>query len=551
METQLLDAGLFASMVQAGAANLGANRQIVNDLNVFPIPDGDTGDNMYMTMDSGAAELQGTERSCSLGDTAAQAAKGMLLGARGNSGVILSRIFAGIAHGLSGVEKADLPTFSRAFSQGVEEAYRAVSVPVEGTILTVYKEAVAYASGRMTETSSFESFFFDFLAELHSSLERTPQLLAVLREAGVVDSGGAGFIYIAEGMKNALTGAQSPSDAAPQAAAQGPDVSLFTEDSELTFGYCTEFLLRLQRSKVDLEHFDLNEILDWLNQVGESVVCFRDGSVVKVHVHTRTPGDILNRMQRYGEFLTLKIENMTLQHRETQIQNRYTPPVQKPHKAYGIVTVASGKGIKDIFVRLGCDAVVEGGQSMNPSAEDFVRAFDSLNADTILVFPNNGNVILTARQAAELYDKARVCIVPTRTVGEGYAAVSMLDTSSGDTDEIVSSLEEIIGGVVTGFVAPASRAAQKDGVEICPGDSIGFVGDRVYVDAHERSRALVALAHALDAGRYDVALLLWGRDVPAGEAEALQAELAAAFPDTEVILLEGDQPLYEYILILE
>ncbi|MBO4420179.1 MAG: DAK2 domain-containing protein [Oscillospiraceae bacterium] len=397
MGTQLLDAGQFASMVRSGAANLGANRQIVNDLNVFPIPDGDTGDNMYMTMDSGAAELRGPGGS--LGDTAAQAAKGMLLGARGNSGVILSRIFAGIAHGLSGVEKADLPTFSRAFSQGVEEAYRAVSVPVEGTILTVYKEAVAFASGRLNEGSSFESFFSDFLAELHSSLERTPELLAVLKEAGVVDSGGAGFIYIAEGMKNALTGGESsaPSPSAAQHSAQGPDISLFTEDSELSFGYCTEFLLRLQRSKVDLEAFDLNEILEWLNQAGDSVVCFRDGSIVKVHIHTKTPGEILNRMQRYGEFLTLKIENMTLQHQETQIQNRYTPPTRKPHKAYGIVTVASGAGIRDTFFRLGCDGVVEGGQSMNPSADDFLRAFGEINADTILVFPNNGNVILTAQ----------------------------------------------------------------------------------------------------------------------------------------------------------
>ena len=526
METQLLDAGLFASMVRAGAANLGANRQIVNDLNVFPIPDGDTGDNMYMTIDSGAAELRDLGPD-SLGDTAAQAAKGMLLGARGNSGVILSRIFAGIAHGLSGVEKADLPTFSRAFSRGVEEAYRAVSVPVEGTILTVYKEAVAFASGRLKADSSFESFFSDFLAELHSSLERTPELLNVLKEAGVVDSGGAGFIYIAEGMKNALTGAQSavPAVSAPQSSAQGPDISLFTEDSELSFGYCTEFLLRLQRSKVDLETFDLDGLLDWLNRAGDSVVCFRDGSIVKVHVHTRTPGEILNYMQRFGEFLTLKIENMTLQHQETRIENRFTPPKRKPHKAYGIVTVASGSGIRD--------------------------AFEELNADTILVFPNNSNVILTARQAADLYDKAQVRIVPTKTIGEGYSAISMLDTNLGDTDAIVAALEEVIRGVVTGLVAPASRAAQKDGVEIHPGDYIGFVGDRIYVDASDRAQALRALAEALDAGGYDVLLLVWGRDVPPAEAEAMEAALAKACPNTEVILLEGDQPIYDYIMVLE
>ncbi len=550
MQTQHISGELFANMIRSGAANLAANRKTVNDLNVFPIPDGDTGDNMYMTMDSGATEL--TAGAGALGDIAAAAAKGMLLGARGNSGVILSRIFAGISHSLDGVDQADIATFSRAFQRGVEEAYRAVSVPVEGTILTVYREAVAYAAGRLREGSTAEEYFDDFMNELHRSLERTPELLDVLKDAGVVDSGGAGFIYIAEGMRQALDGAAFvPAGAqAPQKAA-GPDLSLFTEDSELTYGYCTEFLLRLQRSKVDLEHFDLREITDYLNDAGESVVCFRDGSVVKVHVHTKTPGEILNRMQRWGEFLTLKIENMTLQHSETKVRNSYVPPKRRPHKAYGIVAVAAGEGMRSTFLELGCDEVVSGGQSMNPSAEDFLEAFSRINADVLLVFPNNGNVVLAARQAAQLYEGAEVRVVETKTIGEGYAAISMLDTSCGDTEAILDSLREIIDGVVTGHVSPASREALMDGVSVRPGDFIGFARDRIYVDDPDRASAVLRLAEALEAGRFDILLLVAGQDAPPAEAEALLAALKKQFPRLEVILQQGDQPVYDYILILE
>lgn len=550
MATQRINGALFAEMIRGGAANLAPNRQIVNDLNVFPIPDGDTGDNMYMTIDAGASELR-PDGVADLGEVAAQAAKGMLLGARGNSGVILSRIFAGISHGLNGVAEADLPTFARAFAQGVEEAYRAVSVPVEGTILTVYKDAVRYAAEHVTPETTAEQFFDDFNRELHCSLERTPELLDVLKQAGVVDSGGAGFIYIAEGMRSALDGPAAYASAAFPAQKAGPDLDLFTEDSVLRFGYCTEFLLRLQRSKVDLERFDVKELSDWLNAVGESVVCFRDGSIVKVHVHTTTPGEILNHMQKYGEFLTLKIENMTLQHSEARVQNNYVPPQRKPHKAYGIVTVAAGDGMRETFYNLGCDAVVNGGQSMNPAAEDFLRAFEEINADTILVFPNNGNVILTARQAAELWQKADVRIVPTKTVGEGYVAVSMLDTGSGDADTIVSELEHVIEGVVTGHVSRANRQAQMDGVEIRPGDFIGFAGDTVYVDAPDRADTAAGLAQALRAGDYDILLLVAGEAVPQEEAAALKDRLQQLCPRTEVISLRGGQPVYDYILILE
>ncbi|MBQ7160255.1 MAG: DAK2 domain-containing protein [Clostridia bacterium] len=553
MKTDLIDGALFADMVKGGAANLGANRQLVNDLNVFPIPDGDTGDNMYMTINSGAAELEHGKAS-TLAENVALVARGMLLGARGNSGVILSRIFAGVSQGLQGVERADVADIHRALRMGVDEAYRAVSVPVEGTILTVYRDAVDFASSRLDENSTLESYFSDFIDEVKRSLDRTPELLDVLRQAGVVDSGGAGFLYIMEGMIRAFLG---EGESAFSAGAEGKDapkradISLFTEDSELKFGYCTEFLLRLQRSKCDIDAFDLEGFIDWLNSEGDSVVAFRDGSIVKVHVHTFRPGDVLNHCQQFGEFLTLKIENMTLQHSETKIENRYSPVQQKPHKPYGIVTVAAGGGIKDTFVSLGCDEVVDGGQSMNPSAEDFIRAFERINADVILVFPNNGNVILTANQAAALYEGAEVRVIPSKTVGEGYAAVSMLDTSSGDTDAIVSEMEEVIAGVVTGLVSCASRDTEKDGVTVKAGDFIGFEGDTIYVDSDVRNEAALGLAEKLGAGDYDIILIICGGDVPSDEVHALTDKLRESYRRTEVITIDGGQPIYDYIMIFE
>ena len=400
MENTTLDGVLFAKLLRGGAAGLQAKKQLVNERHVFPIPDGNSGDNMFLTRNEGATAVG--EGSESLSQVAGKAASGMLLGARGNSGVILSRIFAGLAKGFEGVQTADVRALATAFESGVSEAYGAVSVPVEGTILTVLKDAVAYANGRVSESSTLDSYFADFNRELKLSLERTPDLLDVLREAGVVDSGGAGLGAIVEGMIATLGGAEAVVAANEGAQPQRVDLDAFTETSVLEFGYCTEFLLRLQSAKVDLDTFDEAELIDYLNSVGESVVCFREGSIVKVHVHTKTPGDILNQMQRYGEFLTFKMENMTLQHNENHMAEKLAPKPRTPHKPFGVVSVAAGEGIKDAFVSLGCDAVVDGGQSMNPSAEDLIAAFRRVNADVIFVFPNNSNIIMTAKQAAQL-----------------------------------------------------------------------------------------------------------------------------------------------------
>lgn len=542
-----IDGIMYLNMLRAGAQRLNENRDTVNDLNVFPIPDGDTGDNMFMTVNAGATKAQKSEM---IAQTADSAAHEMLLGARGNSGVILSRIFSGLAKGMDDAAVLDVEGFIAALRQGVTESYGAVSTPVEGTILTVYREGVEKVA--QLHPQSFEELFDILLPELTEALERTPDQLDVLKEAGVVDSGGAGFVYIAQGMQEALSG--NSFEALTVSGGEQPaqvDLDAFTEDSVLEYGYCTEFLLRLQKSKVDIDAFDLDDFIAWLNSVGDSVVCFREGTIVKVHVHTKHPGDILNHCQRYGEFLTTKMENMTLQHNGSHGMQELKLKKRKPQKPYAIVTVAAGDGIKELFTSLGCDVVVDGGQSMNPSAEDLVKAFEQTDAQTIYVFPNNSNIILTAEQAAQLYDNADVRIIRSKTIGEGYSAISMFDPEIGDADAVTENLNEIISGVVTGMVSRASRDVSGGTVEVVKDDFIGFVGDEIYVDEKSAENAMLALCEKLKAGDYDILLILAGADADDSAASEMADQLSAKYKRSEVIMVNGGQPIYDYILILE
>jgi len=540
-------------MLRAGAARLGANKKTVNDLNVFPIPDGDTGDNMFMTIDSGVKSASGM-KGAGLGELASAASKGMLLGARGNSGVILSRIFAGIARGFDGLDTADVASVDNAMKCAVEESYNAVSNPVEGTILTVLKDSVDKAG--KAGADSLEGYFHVLLPEMEASLERTPDLLQVLKDAGVVDSGGSGLLCIAQGMSDALEGkVEEEFEEVSESHGKHPvDLDAFTSESELEFGYCTEFLLRLQSSKVDLGTFDVGVIKDYLDSVGESVVCFREGSIVKVHVHTKKPGDILNKCQDWGEYLTLKIENMTLQHEEIikhEADAEEAPAVlKKLRRPLAIVTVASGEGLAAALREAGADEVIEGGQTMNPSASAFIEAFDRLDAENILVFPNNSNIILTAQQAADLYGKSRVAVVPTKSFGAGYVAIASVDHGNKDLDALASAAAEEAGSVVTGLVSKAIRDTLKDGVEVHEGDYIGFRGSEMLSDSPSRIEAAMALCEAIDVAHQDVVLIFAGNDVDEEEAERLSRELGKKYRRTEFIMNAGGQPVYDYIFIL-
>ena len=530
----ILDGTQYLNLVRGGAARLGAHRKAINDLNVFPIPDGDTGDNMYMTMEAGCRAAAG-----GLGQTAAAVSQGMLTGARGNSGVILSRIFAGIAQGLAAQAETDIAGFEKAMASGVESAYKAVAEPVEGTILTVLREGVQAAAG----SRNFDEYFDRILPAMDRSLQHTPELLDVLKKAGVVDSGGAGLLYVMEGMRAALHGESEAfePDSQSAAGARPVDLSAFTEDSVLEFGYCTEFLLRLQRSKVDLENFDERVIADWLSAHGDSLVFFRQGTIIKVPVHTFHPGEILNHCQQYGEFLTLKIENMTLQHHENHMDERF----HVGGKALGVVAVAAGERMQQLFRELGADEVIAGGQTMNPPVQAFLEAFDRIGAETVIVLPDNGNIILTARQAAEMYGKSRIEVIPTHSPAEGYFALANLDVSL-PVDELVPALNEAIGETVTGSVSRAIR----DSAAGATGDYLGLSGKEILCGSPERLQALRELARKLDAGSHDIAIVFQGADVPADEAAAAVDALTREFPRTETTLIEGGQPVYDYILLL-
>ena len=544
MKTIELDSLIFADMLRQGAVSLGKDKKTVNDLNVFPIPDGDTGDNMLMTLKAGCNALEG--HLGTLSEVAQAASSGMLLGARGNSGVILSRIFAGLAKGLKDVIVADTQSFAKAMDAAVAEAYKSVPVPVEGTIITVLREGAAGADG----SGDLNHYFETLLEAMQTSLDHTPELLQVLKDAGVVDSGGAGLLSIFRGMNDALNGKISHEEMEATTTAPVPTIELnkFDENSTLEFGYCTEFLLRLMRSKVDLDTFDEAVIFDYLNKVGESVVAFREGTIVKVHVHTFTPGMILNEMQKYGEFLTIKIENMALQHHQSTNQDNAS--FKLPPKKYGVVTVASGEGLIEAFRGIGADEVIEGGQTMNPSTQDFLDAFAKINAQHILVFPNNKNIKMAADQAAELYKGTDIHVLPSTTIGEGYYGIGYIDRDNPDVEDIIANVTELMQSVVTGMVSTAIRNAEGDQVSVHTGDYVGYSGKQLLSDSPDREIAAKALIERLGAASRDVMLIFFGKQVPQNEAEKLVADLQSRYKNLEIMLNNGAQPVYDYIFVL-
>ena len=540
-----LDGILFARMINSGAANLKAHVQEINDLNVFPIPDGDTGDNMLLTVMGGVYHDTVSE---SLDVVADRISSGMLLSARGNSGVILSQFIEGIKNGFAGIKSADATEMGKAFREGVKQAYSSVMTPTEGTILTVMREATEHACEQNTTTP--EAFLEAFIDEAGRSLERTPELLPVLKKAGVVDSGAAGLIYIVDGMLRAVKG-EDVEDADPVSEkAQELDLDAFNEDSVLEFGYCTELLLRLQNAKTDIFAFDVKLISDYLATIGDSIVAVRNGSIVKLHVHTKTPQRVLDFCQQYGEFLKVKIENMSLQHNNTVLTEKDSKP-KAERKKYGVVAVACGEGLKDTFRERGADVIVDGGQSMNPSAEDFISAFDEVNADVIFVFPNNSNIILTAQQAAHLYEGSDVRVIESKTLGAGYASLAMLDTNLGDADAIVEDLTMAMDGVITAEISHCVRDALIDGIDLHVGEYIGFVGKDLIAANDNRLSATLETIDRLGLHSHDVCIVFCGKEATDEEATQIEKYIKENYRGKEVYIINGGQDVYDFIIIVE
>lgn len=558
MQNKVVDGVAFQRLVLSGAANLKAHARTVDELNVFPIPDGDTGENMCMTISGGLDGMKNVAAN-SVQEKAKALSDGMLLNARGNSGVILSQLFRGMAEGFIGVERATLHDVAAALDRGVECAYKAVVNPVEGTILTVAREAAAYARKRITPDSSLESFALDYFTEAKASLKRTPELLAVLKEAGVTDSGGAGLMYIAEGTLSAVRGEDVIDNSIEQTVKTEIDFDKFTEDSVMEFGYCTEILLRLQRSKTNLETFTPQIFVDYLTSIGgDSIVAFVTGTVLKVHVHTMTPWKVLEFAQRYGEFLTVKIENMTLQHNETTVVKKGERliddddlRVEKPRKKFGLVTVATGEGLISAFKECGADVVIDGGQGKNPSADDFMHAFDQTNADHIFVLPNNGNIILAARQAAELYDKSDIIIIESKNIGQAYSALTLLDYSEDDAEKIAQKLREDMSDVSTGMITCSVRDAHLNGVDISSGDYIGFTDKTMLVSEKKKEDAFKGLAEKMKVGEHEFCIAVFGKEANEDERNEAESYISKNYPMVEFYSIDGGQDVYDYILILE
>ena len=553
----VVDGSLFNEMITCGADNLKLHTDEVNGLNVFPVPDGDTGDNMYMTISSGVSAMNKTDKD-DIGDVAAALSRGMLLGARGNSGVILSQFFSGVAKRLENIYEADVNLLSEAFKSGVKQAYRAVMNPTEGTILTVAREGIENAVESITPETTVNALFAKIKTEMAESLKRTPELLEVLKEAGVIDSGGAGLLCIFDGIDRMLSGdkVKNTDKEEKKEVAKGElAIDTFTEDSIMTFGYCTEFLLRLQNSKVDVSTFEVDTIIDYLKTVGDSLVVVKEDSIVKIHVHTFTPEKVIAFCRKFGEFLTVKIENMSVQHSEMlkEGEEEHTQNHEAmPQKEYAVIAVCTGKGMKNAFIDLGTDVVIEGGQTSNPSTEDFINAFRKVNAKHIFVLPNNSNIIMAANQAAEMFDSSEVHVIESRNIGSGYVALASFNPEADSAEEIAAAMNEAMQSVSTGFVSTSARDADIGGVHIRKGDYICFVGKKMISADRAKNISMKKLIdYIFDAGDKFMLTAFLGKDTDETDKDELKAYMNEKYPDTELYITAGGQDVYPYIIIAE
>lgn len=551
-----ISAEQFTAMLVSGFNALCAKEEEVNRLNVFPVPDGDTGKNMRMTYESGLKMLKDSPAE-TVGEAAAVFARGMLFGARGNSGVILSQIFKGMAQGLEGCYDVSADDVIRAFEGGVEKSYKAVIKPVEGTMLTVFRECSECAADCKGRNMPLPELFGLIEKRCAVSLENTPSLLAVLKDAGVVDSGGAGLLCVFRGFLNYFVGERGGGDGLEELAYTGGAVAETAADADdgEEFGYCTEFLLNLSASARTT--FDIDVLVGRLESIGgQSIVAFRDGDIVKAHVHVLTPGDALNIAQSYGEFITIKIENMTLQHGELLKRgeapgkvDKQPAPAEKEKLPVAVVAVADDGGFTDLFYSMGADCVVNGGQCMNPSVEDLLNAFGSVNADDIIVLPNNSNVIMTAEQAAELYD-GRVRVLKSKSLAQGYSAISIYNPEE-DAEATVSEMEAALSSVISAEITRAVRDARCDGVDIKNSQAMVIIDGKVAAAAESISEAFTEALTGLDLSEKCVLTLFCGETASQADTDALTAAVKSAYPSLELSIVKTCQPVYEYIVAIE
>ena len=556
-QLKILTAQHFKKMVEYGLLNLKKHYQEVNDLNVFPVPDGDTGTNMRRTIETGFDVIREKEYD-NISKMAQDLSKGMLLGARGNSCVILSQIFRGFSEGLQNKKFVSIIGLSIAFNQAMRKAYTAVVNPVEGTILTVIKEAVKFANSRLG-VIDIDKYIEILYKKAKSTLPRTKSMLKALKEANVVDSGGMGLVYIFEGFFMYFEGKPIEDthdnnislyeQVHKEKHDQTIDLSLFNQYSVLDYGYCTEFILQLTANKVDVDNFDEQEVIRYLQTQGDSIVCFKDGTVIKAHVHTKDPGIVLAYVRRWGEFLTLKCENMSLQHNNVEAKKK--AKIRKIHKNKAIVGVCQGDGMKEAYEAAGMDVIVDGNQTMNPSADDFIKAFDKIDSKSIYVLPNNSNIILAATQAKELYAEdhkdVQIYIIPTKSVAEGYIATTLLALNEEEGEEIIESVKDMLSYVSSFEVTRATKNTSLSGIKIFQSDFIGIMNHEVVTDKKNKVSCLIDMLKKSDTASMENLLLIYGKDVKNPDKARVIDTISKTYPNLAITEIDGGQDIYSFI----
>ena len=541
---QTINGSDLRRLIISAAASIEWNKQALNELNVFPVPDGDTGTNMSMTINAAAADLRKTEDP-TLEKAAATAASAMLRGARGNSGVILSLLFRGLSKRLKGCTVCDGVLWAEALQEGVDAAYKAVMKPAEGTILTVARLAAAKAKRAAEENNYFEFVHEAAIEEAKVALAGTTDMNPVLKKAGVVDAGGKGWLVALEGMLAALRGEDVVAPEAGQVTEtkDQADFSDFDTD-DITFTYCTEFIISREND------LDPEKLRDFLSSLGDSLVLVDDDEIIKVHVHTNDPGKALHEAMDYGSFVTVKIENMRLQHTEkVMTENEKAPKIAEPEKPFGVVSVCAGAGIADVFTNLGVDGIISGGQTMNPSTQDILEAVNKVPAETVYVLPNNKNIIMAAEQVDALTPK-KVIVIPSKTVPQGITAMLSFDpegTEEGNTE----ALTEALPTVDTMQITYAARNSDFDGYDIREGDYLALYGSQLFGTSQDIKVLLKSLAKKVRDEGKEYITIYYGENVKEKHAQKAADLFAEVCPDADVNLLNGGQPVYYYLISAE
>lgn len=548
-----LNGSLLTQMILSGAHHLSNNAQKIDALNVFPVPDGDTGTNMNLSMTSGVNEVKQTD-SDDVSVIANAFAKGLLMGARGNSGVILSQIFRGFGRGMENLETLEAEDFAHAFEAGVTTAYKAVMKPVEGTILTVAKDAANKAVEIAKTETDIIALMEKILIEAKASLKRTPDLLPVLKEVGVVDSGGQGLVTIYEGFLAALKGEELPAETVEVEmedlvnAEHHKITQDFMDTSEIVYGYCTEFMVKFEDDKLKDHPYNEEEFRETLSEIGDSLLVVSDDEIVKVHVHSEQPGDCLTLGQRYGSLINMKIENMREQH-SAIVSNKEKTNTPKEKAEYGIVTVTMGAGLKALFESLGVTVVIEGGQTMNPSTKDITEAITKAHAKNVLVLPNNKNIQMAAEQAADIADE-NVAVVPTRTIPQGISAMLVFDPEA-ELAANQEAMEAASKEVKTGQITYAVRDTQIDGITIEKDHFMAIEDGKIIASNEKKQEAVKSLLNELITEDDEILTILYGEDVTETEVAEIEAYVEEYFEDIEIEIHNGEQPIYSYIFAVE